>query len=123
MKVIINKVEEKPEVLLFTYPNQILPQPAYIEVDLRGDEIELSADYSGEIGNSISSNVFNKLRFRYKIPAHLHGEEINEIMGDERLHKMLGEMAGEYDYDSQRGRLTEKGEAIDREINYFFSNL
>lgn len=66
------------ENLYFKYGGQYFPQPAYIEVDFRTQEI--IADYSGEIGNGVPSDVFHNIRSRFYIDSSLSSESINEIM-------------------------------------------
>lgn len=51
MKIITSNLNEKCPVY-HKYPRQFNPQPAYIELDCRGEGV-LSADFSGEIGNGV----------------------------------------------------------------------
>lgn len=60
------------------YPQQCNPQDAYIE--LNPEKAELSADWSGEVGNSIPESVFHGTILRYSVSEYLHTSEVNALM-------------------------------------------
>lgn len=60
------------------YPQQCNPQDAYIE--LNPEKAELSADWSGEVGNSRPESVFHGLIRRYTVSPYLSTAEINKLM-------------------------------------------
>ena len=55
-------------------------QPAFIEFDTRTEE--LRADYSGEIGNAVSVDVYEGKIKRWKIDPQLTTDEINHLLRD-----------------------------------------
>ena len=80
MKAIIDNLDDKAP-LYFQYPQQCHTQPAYIALDCRG-EGELSADYSGEIGNAVPIYIWNDLAIRWPIPAETGGLSLQALFED-----------------------------------------
>jgi len=60
------------------YDGQINPQKAYISLDLRDGEV--TADYDGEIGGGIPSDVFNGHVLRWEIRDEFTADEIYSIL-------------------------------------------
>jgi hypothetical protein len=73
---IVSTTEEYP--LYQMYPQQCNPQGAYIYLD--PEDSELSADWSGEVGNSIPESVFHGILRRYPVSPYLSASEINKLM-------------------------------------------
>jgi hypothetical protein len=68
--------------LYHQYPLQYEPQPAFIELDQNGD---VSADYSREIGNAKSPEVWHRIRLRYRVSPWLRGSALAKYLrGDGR---------------------------------------
>lgn len=59
------------------YTNQIDAQPCYVELDCRTGE--LSADWNGEIGNAVPSDVYHGHRTRWTIPT-LKADAANALL-------------------------------------------
>lgn len=62
------------------YAGQILPQPAFISLDCRTGEV--SADYSGEIGNAVPSTVWHGLELRFTINSMATADDITTMIED-----------------------------------------
>jgi len=62
------------------YANQIFAQPSFIELDLEREI--LRADYSGEIGNGVPSDVWNNTTIRWPITPHLSAGAINAVLDE-----------------------------------------
>ncbi len=69
-----------PTELFEQYPDELTPQPVYIELDLRAGR--MFAEYQGEIGGGVPMGVYHGLRRRYDIPI-LTAEAANRL-----LHKL-----------------------------------
>jgi len=72
----INQVKYVDD-LLKVYPRQTSPQPAYIALDCQTGE--MWADWNGEIGNAVPSDVWHGHTRRYGIPV-LRGATANALM-------------------------------------------
>lgn len=66
-----------PTELVKQYPDQLAPQPAYIELDLRADR--MLAEHQDEIGGAVPMGVYHGFLRRYDIPI-LTGEAANRLM-------------------------------------------
>jgi hypothetical protein len=98
MKIQIPNRKQKP--VFFQYQGQYAPQYAYLEFDPMTpatEEIVLTADYSGEIGNGVPSDVWHNLILRIGIPSDVTLKALNVIKKDERLVSMLEELREGYD--------------------------
>ena len=62
------------------YGGQVTAQPSYVELDL--DSGNLSADYSGEIGNGIPERIWNGRATRFDVDCHLTAHEINDLLDE-----------------------------------------
>lgn len=60
------------------YPTQYKPQDAFIQIDLRTDEV--LADYNPEISNAVPATVWEGKVRRIPIPAQISGKALREIM-------------------------------------------
>lgn len=81
IKIKTDNLDEKAP-LYFQYQIQNQPQPAYIELDCRGDG-ELMADYSGEIGNAVPMYYWHRLAVRWSVPSEISGTSLQSIFADE----------------------------------------
>jgi len=62
------------------YDGELLPQPAYVEIDLRDGKIR--AGYSPEIGGGVSEAIYEGRVLRYRIDHQLNLSEINTLLED-----------------------------------------
>ncbi len=90
MKIEI-RLEAGPAPVYCKYPGQILPQPAYIELDLRG-EPELSAGYNPEIGNGMPVYVWRGDAIRWPIDPHTSRESIESLNTHEGFQQAVMEI-------------------------------
>lgn len=115
--------------LYHRYDGQIYPQPAYIEIDPRGDEIEVSADYSGEIGNAVPMCVWNDLVYRIACPNGLLGESLVGYLESAEFSAQVKELCEGYevywDGSNHVGRWNQRANQIEdviesdlRELRY-----
>jgi hypothetical protein len=70
--------------VFFKYPRQFQAQPAFIELDCRRNG-ELSADYTGEIGNAVPVYLWNRLAVRWSIEPETTGESLERLFSDEKF--------------------------------------
>lgn len=77
------------------YPSQRFEQPAYIEIDIREDEIRVSADYDSNVGGGVSSHVWNGLIKHVSCPPCVLGSEIEEYLNSSEFHDKIKE----YNYE------------------------
>ncbi len=86
------KIEETGQAPVYCkYPGQCLPQPAYIELDLR-EEPELSAGYNPEIGNGIPVYVWEGRAIRWPIDPHTSRESIESLSKNEDFQQAIMEI-------------------------------
>lgn len=94
------------------YPGQIEPQPAYVEIDEDG---EVSADYSGEIGNAVPMHVWHGRTLRVSVPSMIRGNALADYLGDAETLDLLERIhAGhnvEWDGSNHVGALTDDARA------------
>lgn len=64
------------------FAGQYLPQPAYLELDIRDGSLD--ADYSSEIGNGVPGAVWHNLILRFKLAAYTTAGEIEKIINDNK---------------------------------------
>lgn len=96
MKIKISNRRKKP--VFHQYQGQCFPQTAYLEFDpMLTGEIVLTADYSGEIGNSVPMDVWHNLILRIGIPADVTLKALRDLKKDERMISMLEELREGYD--------------------------
>ena len=79
------------------FPGQFQPQPAHIIFELsESGESRIYADYSGEIGNVCSFDVYHGHTRRYSIPATTSADGINAILQDESVITLCKKLIGLY---------------------------
>ena len=69
--------EDEPTVLFHQYKGQTRPQPVYIEIDT--EKKTISADWSGDTGNTEPTEGFDGQIIRFSIPP-LTAKAANELM-------------------------------------------
>lgn len=98
--------------LSHTYPQQFNPQPAYVELTENG---EVSADWSGEIGNSVPMSVWHDRTLRMTVAHNVNGPALADYLESPEALALLETIhAGhEVDWDGNNyvGTLTEEARA------------
>lgn len=64
------------------FAGQYMPQPAYLELDIRDGSLD--ADYSSEIGNGVPGAVWHNLILRFKLAAYTTAGEIENIINNNK---------------------------------------
>ena len=102
------------------YPGQCQPQPAYIELD----DGELTADWSGEIGNAVPAAVWHDRCLRWRVPPETSKKALLAfIRGNiELFERVAAGHSVEGDGSNHVGQLTEDAVAAQREIEYILYN-
>ena len=80
IKIITKNLTDSAAPLYFQYDGQYQPQPAYIEIDPREDEIIISADYDGNIGGGCSALHHHHLVETIPVPSQILGSALIEHM-------------------------------------------
>lgn len=78
--------------LFHQYPGQMFPQRAHLEFNPGRNaeaELELTADYNGEVGNAIPARVWDKSVFWFAIPANSSRASLEALAHDAVLEEML----------------------------------
>ena len=90
--------------LYHRYPNQINPQPCYLELD--PEERTVKADWDGEIGGAAPMSVWHKRKYRYSIPI-LTATAANHLMRAllPLLEKVCAAYSCEWDGSNYVGKL------------------
>ena len=104
------------------YATQCTPQPAFVEMDETGN---VSADYSGEIGNAVPSYVWHGRTLRWPVSSCVNGPALADTL--EELRTSFAELHDqhtiEWDGSNYVGRLTEKGSDIRESIEIVLSQV
>lgn len=117
MNIITTNLDQKCP-LYHQYSIQNQPQPAYIELDCRGDG-ELMADWNAEIGNAIPFYYYHGLAVRWGIPSETSGLSLKNLFEDEEFlaccQTILDGFDEEWDGNNFVGRYTdETADAIEK---------
>lgn len=108
-KNITIKIENEDLVapLYMQYSGQCNPQPAYIEIDPSGGEIEITAEINTNIGPGCSQDAFNGVVNQISCPCYVLGSELkNYLESDEFAAKCRAMCEGykcEWDGSNHRG--------------------
>jgi hypothetical protein len=98
--------------LSHTYHSQINPQPAYVEMTEGG---EVSADWSGEIGNSTPAYVWHGRTLQFAVQHNISGEALADYLeSDEGRARMQAIHDGhdvQWDGSNYCGRLNDEAQA------------
>ena len=79
--VVVDHVSTKTLHPLYAhFSGQTSSQESYVELDL--DSGNLSADYSGEVGNGIPERIWNGRATRFDVDPHLTASEINDLLDE-----------------------------------------
>jgi hypothetical protein len=78
-----------PAPLYFQYDGQCQAQRAYLEFDPSENELELTAEYTGEIGNSVPVAVWNKLLLQFRVPPQVSRTALEGLAENEEVENLL----------------------------------
>lgn len=82
------------------YAGQFRPQPAYIELDFRGNVPTLSCSFDAEIGNAIPFALYNHFLVWWDIPPHSRLRDVRKVMRD--IAPMCADLARTFRRDVDR---------------------
>lgn len=98
--------------LYHRYPNQTNAQDAYVEMTEDG---EVSADYSGEIGNGMPMSVWHGCTLRWSVPSDVRGNELADLLGTDEaialLERIYAGHSVEWDGSNHTGGLDDDAQA------------
>jgi hypothetical protein len=100
MMMKIQTTNRKRQPVFCQYDSQCFPQGAYLEFDpmtSAKEEIVLTADYSGEIGNGVPMSVWHNLILRFGIPSQVTLKALNALQKDKDFRSMLEQLRDDYD--------------------------
>ncbi len=99
------------------YPGQTHEQPAYIEMDEDGN---VSADYSGEIGNAVTAYVWHKRTIRWSICAAANGDALADFLRRDDVVALFERVhaghAVEWDGSNHTGSLDDDAQSASDEL-------
>ncbi len=72
--------------LYFRYPSQIYPQSAFVQMDEDGD---ISATYSTEIGNAVSSEIWHKKTLCWYVDSEITGDVLADFLESDEIGELL----------------------------------
>jgi hypothetical protein len=103
------------------YPNQYLPQAAYLEIDFDRETVE--CDWDTEIGGGIPANVWDGRAWRTKVSPFLSQPQVDELVSEveEAMTDLWDEYDDEYSPKLQAylDKLEQKCEEINGEIVFY----
>ena len=106
MNIIISNLREKMPVF-HKYPQQFTVQPAYIELDCRG-EGEILADYNAEIGSGVPEYVWHHHAIRWRISAKTTRKSLKALFKDAAFlavcHRILAGYESEWNGSNHVGK-------------------
>lgn len=106
------------------YPREIDPQPAYIELSVNG---VVEAGYSGEIGNSVPSDVWHRRTLRWSVTPCISGEAITELLQRDDVIDLLERVHDGHDTkwngSNFVGTLTDDAEEARDELTQIFESV
>lgn len=92
-----DNLENSAAPLYFQYQSQCQPQPAYIEIDPRGDEIIISADYNGNIGGGCSSDQWHNLVMTIACPSGVLGSALIDHLNSDDFQNTVRNLCEDYE--------------------------
>lgn len=109
---------EETAPLYCKYQGQFNPQPAYVTLNLENGHVD--ADYSGEIGNAVTMDVWHNRTLRWSINSQLSGSQVQEILEDilPTLQTILDGSEIEWNGNNWVGRIvTDAARAADEKMD------
>lgn len=105
------------------YDGQCNPQDVYIEIDCVKEKIYF--DHNAEIGNAVSSDVFNGKTLRYYVGTIPTGSGANKILDDicDLAQIVVDNWDEEYINNRYVGRLNKKGQKASDQIEEYLEHL
>ena len=124
MNIITKNLDEQIPVYC-QYQGQHNLQPAYIELDCRGDG-ELMADYSGDIGNAVPSYYWHGLAVRWHIDPATSGESLLNLFANQEFldvcQRILDGFEEVWDGNNFVGRYNEDADEAVEEAKTIINN-
>lgn len=120
------------------YPNQLHPQPAYVEIDpesykSRPDEGDIddgvNASINWEIGNAVPFDVYHGKVIRLSLDPCVDSDAVDELLSSSRFKHYVAKLCNghtiEYDHQGSNlvGVLDESGEFAQQELENMLSEL
>lgn len=108
------------------YDGQTEEQPAYLCLDLRTGE--LSADYSGEIGNGCSFDVYHGVVRRYSLPPTVTQTALDKLEQDQQFQNLISViLQGAETYTdsncSEKAGLSEEGQEAEYDLELLLQSF
>ena len=97
LKINTDNLTDSAAPLYYQYDGQHQAQHAYIEIDPRGDEIIISADYSGETGGGCSALHYHHLVETIPVPSCILGSALIEHMNSDAFKSDILEICEGYE--------------------------
>ena len=97
LKINTDNLTDSAAPLYFQYDGQYNAQPAYIEIDPRGDEIIISADYNGETGGGCSALHYHHLVETIPVPSQILGSALIEHINSDSFKADILELCEGYE--------------------------
>jgi hypothetical protein len=102
------------------YDGQINPQPAYIEIDPRGDNIIVNAETSSNIGPGCSQATFHGVVTQIRCPEFVRGDLLKDYLESLEFEEKVIELCENYDCEwdgsNNIGKWNENRFKIEEEI-------
>ena len=127
LKINTDNLTDSAAPLYYQYDGQHQAQHAYIEIDPRGDEIIISADYSGETGGGCSALHYHHLVETIPVPSCILGSALIEHMNSDAFKSDILEICEGYEevYNGNNyvGRWQEGTSDEIRQMEYAMYNI
>lgn len=126
MSITINttNLRDATAPLFCRYPNQINPQPAFVELDEQGN---VSADYSGEIGNGMPMDVWYGRTLRWAVNSSINGNVLADALESVEITALLERIhaghAVDWDGNNYVGSLTDDARAASDDLWWRLEDL
>lgn len=117
MKIDSSNLKAEKAPLFYQYDGQINPQPAYVEMDEEGN---VSADYSGEIGNGTPTLVWHGRTLRWNVHPLALGSDLADLLESDEVKGLLKRVYAGHDVDwdgsNLVGRLDENAQEASEKL-------
>ena len=119
----LDNLDETGAPLFRQYDGQLQPQPAYVEMDEDG---EVTACYSGEIGNGVPSYVWHHRTLRWSVPSTVRGRVLKYLLERDDVVDLLERIhaghAVDWDGNNHVGKLDADAQSASAELEVLLDN-
>jgi hypothetical protein len=115
------KIEIKDGPQYCRYPNQLYPQPTYVEIDPA--EGLVTYGFNAEIGTGVPLSVWHKHILRVPVGPCVSGGAVKEALDTTLIDRIIAGHSVQWDGNNHVGRLTEDAQEALQNLELELSNI